>query len=124
MGFPNVREGNCPLVHVPLSMASGRNLPSAFFSNEKADLSRLDLRPELPCVTPNAGCGARFSVRNMRTPRERPSRTKLPKGSRVRLRGPADSSFEAANLAMVCEFAELPADRIILWARQRFALAA
>lgn len=36
----------------------------------------------------------------------------------------ADSPFEAADLAMVCEFANLPADRIIMWARQRFALAA
>jgi hypothetical protein len=44
--------------------------------------------------------------------------------SRARRYLRADSSFEAANLAMVCEFAELPADRIILWARQRFALAA
>ncbi len=36
----------------------------------------------------------------------------------------ADSPFEAADLVMVCDFAGLPADRIILWARQRFALAA
>ena len=36
----------------------------------------------------------------------------------------ADSPFEAADLAMVCAFANLPADRIILWARQRFTLAA
>ncbi len=36
----------------------------------------------------------------------------------------ADSAFEAADLAMVCELADLPADRIILWARRRFALTA
>jgi hypothetical protein len=36
----------------------------------------------------------------------------------------ADSPFEASNLAMVCQFAGFPADRIILWARRRFALAA
>lgn len=36
----------------------------------------------------------------------------------------ADSSFEAADLAMVCQFADLPADRIISWARRRFVLAA
>ncbi len=36
----------------------------------------------------------------------------------------ADSPFEAADLVMACDFAGLPADRIILWARQHFALAA
>jgi len=36
----------------------------------------------------------------------------------------AESSFEAANLAFVCEFADLPADRIFSWARRRYPLAA
>jgi hypothetical protein len=36
----------------------------------------------------------------------------------------ADSPFEAVDLAIVCQFAGLPADRIIFWARRRFALAA
>ena len=36
----------------------------------------------------------------------------------------ADSAFEAGNLALVCEFAEMPADRVYLWARQRYSLAA
>ncbi len=36
----------------------------------------------------------------------------------------ADSPFEAENLKLVCEFADLPADRVYLWARQRYALAA
>jgi hypothetical protein len=36
----------------------------------------------------------------------------------------ADSPFEAANLELVCEFADLPADRVSLWARQRYPLAA
>ncbi len=36
----------------------------------------------------------------------------------------ADSEFDGANLAIVCEFAGIPADRLILWARQRFAQAA
>jgi hypothetical protein len=36
----------------------------------------------------------------------------------------ADSEFDGANLAIVCEFADIPADRLILWARQRFAQAA
>ena len=44
--------------------------------------------------------------------------------SRARRYLRADSPFEAANLAMVCEFADLPADRIVLWARRRFPLAA
>ena len=34
----------------------------------------------------------------------------------------ADSSFEAANLELVCEFADVPADRVFLWARQRYPL--
>ncbi len=36
----------------------------------------------------------------------------------------ADSPFEAANLELVCEFADVPADRVSLWARQRYPLAA
>ena len=44
--------------------------------------------------------------------------------SRARRYLRADSSFEAANLAMVCEFAGLPADRIISWARRSYPLAA
>jgi hypothetical protein len=36
----------------------------------------------------------------------------------------ADSAFDAANLVIVCQFAGIPADRLILWARQRFASAA
>ena len=36
----------------------------------------------------------------------------------------ADSPFEAASLAFVCEFADLPADRIFSWARRRYPLAA
>jgi hypothetical protein len=36
----------------------------------------------------------------------------------------ADSPFEAGNLKLVCDFADLPADRIYLWARRRYPLAA
>lgn len=36
----------------------------------------------------------------------------------------ADSPFEAGNLKLVCEFADLPADRVVLWARQRYPVAA
>ncbi len=36
----------------------------------------------------------------------------------------ADSSFEAANLKLVCDFADVPADRVYLWARRRYPLAA
>jgi len=36
----------------------------------------------------------------------------------------ADSRFEAANLELVCDFADVPADRVVLWARQRYPLAA
>ena len=32
----------------------------------------------------------------------------------------ADSLFEDANLKLVCEFADVPADRVVLWARQRY----
>jgi hypothetical protein len=33
----------------------------------------------------------------------------------------ADSPFEAADLKLVCDFAELPADRLCLWARRQYA---
>jgi hypothetical protein len=36
----------------------------------------------------------------------------------------ADSSYEEENLELVCEFADVPADRVYLWARQRYSLAA
>jgi hypothetical protein len=36
----------------------------------------------------------------------------------------ADSSYEAKNLEFVCEFADIPADRVVLWARQHYPLAA
>jgi hypothetical protein len=36
----------------------------------------------------------------------------------------ADSSHEAINLEFVCEFADIPADRVVLWARQHYPLAA
>lgn len=32
----------------------------------------------------------------------------------------ADSSYESENLKLVCEFADVPADRVILWARKRY----
>src|SRR5713226_9084132 len=32
--------------------------------------------------------------------------------------------FEEANLALVCEFADVPADRVFLWAWRRYPLAA
>jgi hypothetical protein len=31
------------------------------------------------------------------------------------------SPFELGNLEQVCDFADVPADRVILWARQRYA---
>jgi hypothetical protein len=39
--------------------------------------------------------------------------------ARCYLRG--DSPFEAADLKLVCDFAELPADRVILSARRKYA---
>ena len=36
----------------------------------------------------------------------------------------AESPVEAENLGIICEFAELPADRVYLWARHRYPLAA
>src|SRR5580692_308664 len=32
------------------------------------------------------------------------------------------SPFELGNLELVCDFADVPADRVILWARQRYAV--
>lgn len=32
----------------------------------------------------------------------------------------ADSAHESENLKFVCEFADVPADRVFLWARQRY----
>jgi hypothetical protein len=32
----------------------------------------------------------------------------------------ADSPQEAGHLKLVCEYAEIPADRVMLWARQRY----
>jgi hypothetical protein len=42
--------------------------------------------------------------------------------ARCYLRG--DSSFEAAELKLVCEFADVPHDRVISWARRQYAVAA
>lgn len=36
----------------------------------------------------------------------------------------AQSPFEAADLALVCGFAELPMDRLVSWAQRRYDLAA
>lgn len=36
----------------------------------------------------------------------------------------AESPFEAAELKLVCEFADLPDDRIISWARRQYVAAA
>ena len=36
----------------------------------------------------------------------------------------ADSPFEKGNLKLVCEFADISADRVVLWARQRYPVAA
>jgi len=38
------------------------------------------------------------------------------------LRG--DSAFEAAELKLVCEFADIPHDRVTNWARRQYAAAA
>src|SRR5260370_24156119 len=42
--------------------------------------------------------------------------------SRARRYLRADSPFEAAALKLVCDFADLPADRVILWARRQYPL--
>jgi hypothetical protein len=34
----------------------------------------------------------------------------------------ADSPHEAASLKLICDFADVPADRVILWARRHYAL--
>ncbi len=44
--------------------------------------------------------------------------------SRARRYLRANSAFDAANLAIVCEFADVPADRVFLWARRHYPLAA
>ena len=36
----------------------------------------------------------------------------------------ADTCHEAQHLKLVCEFADLPADRVYLWARRQYPLAA
>ncbi len=36
----------------------------------------------------------------------------------------ADGASDAANLKLVCDFADVPADRLYLWARRRYPLAA
>lgn len=36
----------------------------------------------------------------------------------------ADSVQERADLSLVCDFADLPADRVYVWARRRYAVAA
>jgi hypothetical protein len=36
----------------------------------------------------------------------------------------ADSPFEAESLKLVCEFADLPDDRIVSWARRQYPVAA
>ena len=40
--------------------------------------------------------------------------------SRARRYLRADSLFEATNLKLVCDFADLPADRVFLWARRQY----
>ena len=34
----------------------------------------------------------------------------------------AEQPEEATNLTIVCDFAELPADRVVVWARRRYAV--
>jgi hypothetical protein len=36
----------------------------------------------------------------------------------------ADSAHEFTGLGTVCEYADVPADRVVLWARRRYQLAA
>jgi hypothetical protein len=40
--------------------------------------------------------------------------------SRARCYLRADSPFEGADLKLVCDFADLPADRVVLWARRSY----
>ena len=42
--------------------------------------------------------------------------------SRARRYLRADSPFEAEGLKLVCDFADLPADRVFLWARRQYSL--
>src|SRR6267143_2615788 len=42
--------------------------------------------------------------------------------SRARRYLRADSPFEAEDLRLVCDFADLPADRVFLWARRQYPL--
>jgi hypothetical protein len=35
----------------------------------------------------------------------------------------ADSAHEAAGLAIVCDYADVPADRVVAWARRHYKLA-
>jgi hypothetical protein len=44
--------------------------------------------------------------------------------SRARQYLRADNLEEAEHLKLVCEYAEVPADRVILWARRRYPPAA
>ncbi len=36
----------------------------------------------------------------------------------------ADTPHDAATLELFCDYADVPADRVILWARQHYSLAA
>jgi hypothetical protein len=36
----------------------------------------------------------------------------------------ADRPREARSLALICDFADIPRDRVVLWARQRYPAAA
>jgi hypothetical protein len=44
---------------------------------------------------------------------------------RIQARGylRADSGFEAA-LKLICDYADVPADRVVLWARKQYPIAA
>ncbi len=44
--------------------------------------------------------------------------------SRARRYLRADSPFEAEDLKLVCDFADLPADRVFLWARRQYPVVA
>src|SRR5260370_10623437 len=44
--------------------------------------------------------------------------------SRARRYLRADSPFEAEDLKLVCDFADLPPDRVFLWARRQFPVVA
>jgi hypothetical protein len=36
----------------------------------------------------------------------------------------ADTPYDAETLDMICDFAEVPCDRVVRWARERYATAA